>query len=153
MNALDPKDELDSRISTKKSLFEVELKTPKGSTFKAVNKQALTSGFSQTRKVNGNQSVYNQDPDFIINKLMNCISNKKKSYMKEVNDSYSVDSRSPPHTNDYLFKKSSVNRFFEPVHPAITQGTGFSIPYGADDDTESKAAQKKMVQEIQLRQI
>lgn len=53
LNAVDPKDELDSRISTKKSLFEVELRTPKGSNYKTVNKQALTSGFSQTRKANG----------------------------------------------------------------------------------------------------
>jgi hypothetical protein len=101
----------------------------------------LTSGFSQTRKANGNQSVFNQDPDFIIHKVMNSIAHKKKGgYIKVENDSCSVDSRSPPRTNDYLFKKSSVNRFFEPVHPGITQGTGFTVPYGADDDTESRSA-------------
>jgi hypothetical protein len=53
--------------------------------------------------------------------VMNSIAHKKKGgYIKVENDSYSVDSRSPPRTNDYLYKKSSVNRFFEPVHPGIT---------------------------------
>lgn len=55
MNVLetDPKDELDSRISTKKSLFEVDIRTPvQSSKSSQVSKHALISGFSQTRKAN-----------------------------------------------------------------------------------------------------
>lgn len=71
------------------------------------------------------------------------------------NDSFSVDSRlSPPRTNDYLFKKSSASRFFEPIHPSIQKGTGYLVPYGgADQDEESKQVHLKQVQEAQLRQI
>ena len=85
--------------------------------------------------------MFNQDPEAIISKVLSSSAYKKKiGKVIAANDSYSVDSRSPPRTNDYLFKKSSASRFFEPVHPAITQGTGFSVPYGGDEDSESRAA-------------
>lgn len=157
MNVLetDPKDELDSRISTKKSLFDVDTRTPiQSSKSSQVNKHALISGFNQTKKANQAQSVFNQDPEAIINKVLGLASAKKNLMNMTANDSFSVDSRlSPPRTNDYLFKKSSASRFFEPLHPGIKKGTGFSVPYGGDDQDEQKQMHLKQVQEAQLRQI
>ena len=85
--------------------------------------------------------MFNQDPETLINKVLGLAgasSAKKKTSMNMTTyDSFSVDSRlSPPRTNDYLFKKSSASRFFEPVHPAIKKGTGFSVPYGGNDQDE-----------------
>ena len=142
MNVLetDPKDELDSRISTKKSLFEVDIRTPvQSSKSSQVNKYALISGFSQTRRANQAQSVFNQDPEAIINKVLGLASAKKKisNMNMTTNDRFSVDShQSPPRTNDYLFKKSSASRFFEPIHSGIKKGTGYSVPYGGEDHDE-----------------
>jgi hypothetical protein len=83
--------------------------------------------------------VFNQDPEAIINKVLGLASAKKKiaNMNMTTNDSFSVDSRlSPPRTNDYLFKKSSASRFFEPIHPGIKKGTGFTVPYGGEDHDE-----------------
>ena len=83
--------------------------------------------------------MFNQDPEAIINKVLGLASAKKKiaNMNMTANDSFSVDSRlSPPRTNDYLFKNSSASRFFEPIHPGIKKGTGFTVPYGGEDHDE-----------------